>query len=579
MTYKIELQDAYKHFTLDQDKIVSPEETVRRFKKKLQTVDLDILENTVRIDNGRLDIPVFFSVCGRDALQIIGTKKQMGKGGTPEQSEASAVMELAERFSFFSFTKNSDNFFYDTYKNVGDRAIPFEMIAQSVHDESDDLVVTRNIFENLRLKWAWGYNLTKEQPCLVPFDWFFSINEFNGPSAGNCVEEALSQGVCEIVERHTSSLVSHNKLKVAAIRPESATDVLVKEMLTKYQNAGVKLYLSDFSLDTGIPTVGVMAYDPATFPGASEIVWTAGTAPDPQKALSRALTEVAQLAGDFDSGSNYVASGLPKFTRIEDAEFIMNPGDEIDITDLPDLSDNNIKNEVQNCIATLSKNQMDVIAIDTMHADLQIPAFYCIIPGAHFRERSLGTSVGMFATKHISENKPAREAIKALEEVDAMLPGKYYVNFYLGSCHLATEDPQTALPYFERALDMDPNEQDMPSIYSYMGVALKNLGDYRKALDALDKGEKLDNERTDIYNLRGFCHFKLQEHEAAIENFKRVIELDPTSAIDYANIASNYRDMGNKEKAIRYYQMALTLDNTIEFAKDNLERLKNTENG
>ena len=33
----------------------------------------------------------------------------MGKGGTPDQSEASAVMELAERFSFFSFVKNEDN--------------------------------------------------------------------------------------------------------------------------------------------------------------------------------------------------------------------------------------------------------------------------------------------------------------------------------------------------------------------------------------------------------------------------------------------------------------------------------------
>ena len=104
MTYKIELKDAYKNFTFDQDKIVTPEETVKRFKEKLKTVDLDILKRTVRIDNGRLDIPIFFSVCGSDALETIGTKKQMGKGGTPAQSEASAVMELAERFSFFSFT-------------------------------------------------------------------------------------------------------------------------------------------------------------------------------------------------------------------------------------------------------------------------------------------------------------------------------------------------------------------------------------------------------------------------------------------------------------------------------------------
>ena len=81
-------------------------------KEKLKKVNLDILKRTIRIDNGRLDIPIYFSLCGTDALNIIGTKKQMGKGGTPSQSEASAVMELAERFSFFQLCKKSEELFY-----------------------------------------------------------------------------------------------------------------------------------------------------------------------------------------------------------------------------------------------------------------------------------------------------------------------------------------------------------------------------------------------------------------------------------------------------------------------------------
>jgi ribosomal protein S12 methylthiotransferase accessory factor len=217
---------------------------------------------------------------------------------------------------------------------------------------------------------------------------------------------------------------------------------------------------------------------------------------------------------------------------------------------------------------------MDVIVIDTMHPDLEIPAFYTIVPGAHFRERALGTSVGMFSAKHIAENRTPHEAIDELQKIDRMLPGKYYVQFYLGSRYLDVNDPDTALNHFRNALKRDPNEQDVPSIYSYMGVALKDLGEYREAIKVLKEGEKLDDERTDLYNLMGFCHFKLKEHEAAIENFKRVVHLDPTSAIDYANIASNYRDMGEKAKAIRYYEMALTLDSTIEFARQNLEALR-----
>ncbi|MBW2012178.1 MAG: YcaO-like family protein [Deltaproteobacteria bacterium] len=574
MTHKIILNDAFKRFTLDQDKIFSPGETVRRFKEKLKKVNLDILEYTVRIDNGRLGIPVYFSSCGKDAVKIIGTKKQMGKGATPRQSEASAVMELAERYSFFSFYKNPKNFFIQKYRDIKERAISFEMIARSVHDDSDDLEISRKIFEDLPLKWTHAFNLTRDQEVAIPFNWFFTINEFNGPSAGNCVEEAISQGICEIVERHVSSIISRNRLKVPAIHADSAADPMVVEMIQKYRNNGVKFYISDFSLDMGIPSVGVLAYDPLNFPAKSEIVWTAGTTPDPEKALSRALTEVAQLAGDFNTGSNYVASGLPKFKKIEDADFIIRPGKEIDINALSDISNENIKIEVQNLISALSKKSMEVIVVNTMHPLLEIPAFYTIIPGAHFRERALGTSVGMFSAKIITENKSPNLAINELKKIEKMLPGKYYIQFYLGSCHLALNDPASALSYFNRALELDPKGQDIPSIYSYMGVCLKEMGEYRRALAVLKNAEKYDKERTDIYNLMGFSYFKLKEYEKAIACFKKVLQLDPGSAIDYANIASNYRDMGQKGKAIQYYEMALAMDPEIEFAKESLSKLR-----
>jgi ribosomal protein S12 methylthiotransferase accessory factor len=574
MASKVVMKDAFKRFTFDQDKVLTPEETVQRFKDKLKEVDLDVLEKTVRIDNGRLDIPVFFSLCGRDAREIIGTKKQMGKGGTPQQSEASAVMELAERFSFFSFHKNPENFFVEKYRNLKNRALPFELIALSVHDNSDDLDKAREVFSGLPLKWTSAYNMTRQKEVLVPFDWFFAINEFNGPSAGNCLEEALSQGICEITERHVSSIVSREKLALPEINTDSATDPLVLEMLDKYKKAGIKLFISDFSLDTGIPSVGVLAYDPSTFPERSEIVWTAGTTPDPQKALSRALTEVAQLAGDFNSSSNYVASGLPKFRTLEEADFVMKPSGKRDITELPDLCHDNIKVEVENCISALSGIGMEVIFVNATHPRLEIPSFYTIIPGAHFRERAIGTSVGMFSAKLIAENGNPERAITELERVNALMPGKYYVKFYLGSCHLFMNKLSEALVFFEEALELDPKQEDIASIYSYMGVCLKDLGQYRKAISVLERAEDCDNERTDVYNLMGFCHFKLKEHEKAIQCFQNVVRIDPSSAIDYANIASNYRDMGNMDQAIRYYQFAMELDPTIDFARDNLRRLQ-----
>jgi len=574
MSHKIVLQDAYKGYTLDQDKILTPEETVRRFKEKLEAVDLNILEETVRIDSGRLDIPVYFSVCGPDAEAIIGTKKQMGKGGTPHQSEASAVMELAERFSFFSFCKNEDNFFVEEYRNIKDRALPFKEIAHSVHDDSQDLDRAQEIFSRLPLKWTWAYNITKDKEVLIPFNWFFTINEFNGPSAGNCVEEAVSQGICEVIERHVSSIISRGKLKTPTIDPDTATDPLVKEMIRKYGKIGVKLFLTDFSLDTGIPSVGALAYDPSTFPEKSEIIWTAGTTPDPQKALSRALTEVAQLAGDFNSSSNYVASGLPKFIDLAEADFVIHPGSTVSISELPDLSHENIKIEVENCISALSRVGMDVILINNTHQKLEIPAFYTIIPGAHFRERAAGTSVAMFSAKLIAESGDTEWACNELIQMDRLIPDKYFIKFFLGLSRLSANEPSEAFKYLERALALEPKREDIPSIYSYMGVCLRDLEQYKEALKILEKGIQHDNERTDIHNLMGFCYFKLKEHEKAIECFREVLKLDPTSAIDYANIASNYREMGDINEAINYYQLALELDPTIDFVRENLMKLQ-----
>jgi ribosomal protein S12 methylthiotransferase accessory factor len=570
----IKLRDAYKGYTFDQDKIVSPEETVKRFKDRIKSVDLHILEETVRIDNGRLDIPVYFSVCGHDALNIIGTQKQMGKGGTPTQSEASAVMELAERFSFFSFWKNPANFRLDTYRNVKREALSFEAIAKSVHDESGELDRAREIFEDLPLKWTVGCNMTENREMLIPFDWFFAINEFNGPCAGNCVEEAMSQGICELMERHVSSIISREERSVPAIDLGTVTDVLTCELIEKYKKAGIKIFASDFSLNTGIPSVGVLAYDPTTFPDKSEIVWTAGTTPDPQKSLSRALTEVAQLAGDFNSGSNYVASGLPKFRDLKDAAFIMNPGQAVSISSLPNLADDNIRVEVESGIRAIKSMDMDVLSVDVMHPQLQIPAFYTIIPGAHFRERAVGTSVGMFCAKLIAAFEDTAWSINQLTRMDRLLPDKYYIKFFLGLAHISRQDPQRAMSYLEEALKLDPKAEDMPSIYCYMGICLRDMEQYEKAISVLEKGAEIDCERTDIHNLMGFCYFKLKEHAKAIEAFHKVLELNPASAIDYANIASNYRDMGNRDMAIRFYKFALELDESIDFARDSLEKLE-----
>jgi ribosomal protein S12 methylthiotransferase accessory factor len=573
----IRLQDCMKTYTTDQDKAITPEETIATFKEKLDNLDIDILKEVKRIDNGRLGIPVYFSVCGDDARAMTGTKKQMGKGASSIQAQASACMELGERFSFFTFKNNPDNFVVGDYQQLRDQGYPLlppEYLLQSVHDTVHDTAFVEEILEGIPMQWTWATNLARKEEVLIPFSWFFAINEFNGPSAGNSYEEAALQGICEIVERHVCALVTHGEIKTPLIDHESVKDPVARNLITIFKENDIDLYLNDFTLDTGICTVGALAIDRSTFPEKSEIVYTAGTTPDPEKALIRAVTEVAQLAGDFNSGSNYVASGLPKPLSMDEVLHISESGLSSSISDMANLGDHNIRVEVENCIEALSGIKMDTFMIDVVHPELQIPAIYTIVPGAHFRERSMINDVGLFAAKLLVElvHDPGvlEEKLASMEE---KISDAYYLDFYRGRNLYNSGHPEEAVKFFEKSLELSPEKEDLPYIYSYMGNCYKDLESYDEALAILTKGLEEDEERPDIYNLMGVCYFKKEAYEEAIKCFERAVELNPVSAMDYANLGVNHRRLGNKDGAIHFFTLALSMDPDIEFAQQQLAEL------
>ncbi len=573
----VTLQDCLKTYTTDQDKALSPEETVSRFKKKLENLNLDILKEVKRIDNGRLGIPVYFSVCGEDARAMTGTKKQMGKGASATQAKASACMELAERFSFFTFKNNPDNFIYGDYQEMRAQGYPVldvKYLLQSVHDSVHDENFVDEILQGIPMQWTWAKNLTRDSEVLIPFSWFFAINEFNGPSAGNTYEEAALQGICEVVERHVCSVVTHSKTKTPLVDHASVKDPVARKLLEIFKSNGIELYLNDFTLDTGICTIAALAIDHSTFPEKSEIVYTAGTTPDPEKALIRAVTEVAQLAGDFDSGSNYIASGLPKPLSMDEVEYVYKSGMECSIDDIANLGDTNIRVEVENCIDALANINMDTFMLDVAHPDLKIPAIYTIIPGAHFRERSMINDVGLFAAKLLVEQVSDPQLLEEkLARLESIIPQAYYLHFYRGKNLYQAGAPEQAIIHFEQALIYTPEQEDLPYIYSYMGSAYKDLEQYDLALKILEKGLREDEERPDIYNMMGVCCFKQENFKEAVKHFERAVELNPSSAMDYANLGVNHRRLGNKDQAMHFFSLALSLDSDIEFAKEQLAEL------
>jgi len=538
----------------------------------LAGLDMNVLARIVRIDTGRLDIPIYIRLCGEDATRFTGTKKQMGKGATPQQSEASALMELMERFSFFAFVQQ---FSFPTFRYSGldDFAVSADDLKKSVYDTQTPVEFCRQFLDDLPLRWVKAWNLSLGREQWVPIDWFYTINEYNGPAAGNTLEEAMLQSLCEVVERHVGSIISNDMLVTPEIDVDSLRDPAAIELVKKFRAQGIELFLRDFSLDTGIPTVGALAYDPSTFPEKSEIVFTAGTTSNPEKSLCRALTEIAQLAGDFQSRTSYRPT-LPKYASLEEAAYLMKSNGKVSIRDLPNLDDNNIRVELERCTAALKKIGLQVMVINVTHPQLQVPTVYTIIPGAHFLDHTRNTDFPQHAARTMLRGLADDEMVPQMERLLSTFGPRYDLTFFLAHSLELNGNPEAALTLLERALDQSPDPGEIGSIHVHIASCLKELERYEEALDALGLAEQANPELKEIYNLRGFCYFKLKKHNESIASFERVIEMDPGSAIDYANIGSNLRELGHKQEAIRLYRIALELNPDIDFARTGLEKLE-----
>lgn len=572
MNRAILLKDSLKTYTYDLDKVCAPEETVRRVRSRFAGLNLKLLKNTLRIDRGRLDIPVYISLCGLDAVRTIGTQKQMGKGSTPAQAEASALMELVERFSFFAFLQERP-FVYRTAGQLAEAVLPFATLARSLFDTSSEVALAAQLYQDWPLHFTLATNLTHGHEVLLPIYWFYLINEYNGPAAGNSYEEAILQGLCEVVERHVGSVISHDRLFTPRIDLDSVQDPVACELLAKFHRQGIVLHVRDFSLNTGIPTVGVLAYDPATFPEASEIVFTAGTTPHPEKSLIRALTEVAQLAGDFNKHTSYRPT-LPKYQSLTEAGYLTRPEPVVAIHSLPNLAHPNIRVEIEQCVAALARLGLEVLVVDLTHSEIQLPAVYVIIPGAHFRERTRNTSVVFHLAKLASLYAAPEDALAALARLEAALPSRFDVLFFQGVTLDQLGRTPEALSYFEASLAARPPAHEIASVYCHIGSCKKDLEDYAGAIAALKQAQAANDRLKEVYHLLGFCYFKRKEFQLAVECFEKAIELDPGSGIDYANLGINLRELGFKREAAHLLRLALDLDPALDFARQALAALE-----
>lgn len=564
-----------KGHTRELDKVCPPEQTVARVRKQFTAFGRDILAETRRVDTGRLGIPVFMSMCGQAVRDLMPTRKQMGKGASATQAEASALMELAERFSFFSFWADEQRFTPASWSRAEaiwpGKLLPIREVAASV-DEDIDEETARKIMDLVTWRFASVLEVHSGREIRAPLDWFKKISEFNGSSAGNTDEESILQGVCELIERHVCAIVDRERLITPTIAQDRLRDPVLAELMTAFSRRGVRVLLKDFTLGLPVPTVAAVAYDPATFPTASEIVFTAGTATTPAKAAIRALTEVAQLGGDFETNSKYEASGLPKFTSLAQLDWL-EQGLEVDLETLPGIAHADIYEELRVLTGELADKGYNAYSTAITHPGLDIPAHYSFVPGFHFRERASDACLGLFVGRILAEEYSVEQAFAGLQLLQRLYPGKAFPTFFKGLLAVREEDFTTALPLLAQSEPSLEHQDDRALAAFYQGFALTRQDQWQAGIEHLSRAVTLSPDVKEYYNLRGVARFKLRQYDSAERDFQKALDLDSGSAVDLANKGLCAKFLGRRGEARELLDLALELDPGLDFVRPHLQEL------
>lgn len=302
-TQGIRVDGAPKGHTSGTHRQVPPQETVERVRGLMPVMGITRVANVTGLDT--IGIPVVM-VCRPNARSV---SVSQGKGLDLWAAKSSGLMEAIEGY----------------------------------HAERICLPVKLGCFEDLRfthgmidvdnlprpsdsrytpftqLVWIEGHDLLGEEPVWLPYELVHQnyvlpfptghgcfVASSNGLASGNHFLEAVSHGICEVVERDSTTLwhlldaETQDKTRIAI---DTVDDPSCRAVQEKFAKAGVLVAVWDTTTDIGIPSFLCRILQDA--PPASNSYRPAtgmGCHPAREIALLRALTEAAQSRLTFISG-------------------------------------------------------------------------------------------------------------------------------------------------------------------------------------------------------------------------------------------------------------------------------------
>ena len=296
-----------------------PEQVLDRYRHLISPIT-GVIKQIERDRRG----PAFFnayrsganSAAGARSLRGLKSALRMesgGKGTTALHAEVSALCEALERHSG-NFTADEERI-RGSLHSLGEQAI-HPNTCQLFHDRQYADRATWNAahspfqhvpapFEqNTVTDWTPVWSLTEMRHRLLPTSLLYYgapttpgpgqlWADSNGNAAGASLEDAVLQGLLELIERDAVALWWYNRTRAPGVDLGAFPDPWIDELRDTYTALDRQVWVLDVTADLHIPTM--VALSRRTTGPHEAIMLGFGAHPDPKIALLRALTELNQM--------------------------------------------------------------------------------------------------------------------------------------------------------------------------------------------------------------------------------------------------------------------------------------------
>lgn len=387
-------------------KEATPEQTVKRIKKILNDIGIEVEEKWSKKSSvGTYSLRV--CIKGSDM-------GQNGKGMTKEFAMASGYAEFMERLQngVFRFRIEKPNEELPFSNAPDEKSLTVEELMKEnnsllehilkvngyenkTKDEKIEYVKemlnenTKLVEKSNRLSvpyYSVKYNNLQYMPDIL-FNYVFATN---GMCAGNSPEEALIEGISEILERYVSFRILKERLVLPEI-PDSYIEKFpkVKNMVEKLkQNDEYYFRLVDCSLDGKYPVAGLYILQKNT----GKFGFKMGAHPDYGIAMERCFTEAAQgrdiyeyaqtCLFDFYEQDKKESVNLTKFVFSDLAAVpyqVLDQKSNYKFTQMPDVSELDNKSILKKLVNSILQEDKDILIRDL--SVLGFPTYSIAIPG------------------------------------------------------------------------------------------------------------------------------------------------------------------------------------------------------